>query len=127
MRRLASFLIALMTVAAFGCATTPGPPPPPQFTVNVSGNWLGTWWAFDGEGGSGDIRGRFLQDGTTVNGEFVVTGRVNVNTTFVSGVVSGNQVILSTPSPGNLVVNGAEMSGVVSGLTPVKITLRKQP
>jgi hypothetical protein len=73
------------------------------------------------------MRGTFLQDGSALNGQFVITGRATVNTTFVAGIVSGNQVTLSTPSPGNLVVNGGETSSVVNGLTPVKIALRRQP
>lgn len=125
MRTLASLLIAGMMVLTYGCAATLPKAPRPA-SVNVSGNWVGTWWAYDGEGGSGELRGTLLQDGTVVNGQFVVSGRV-VNTTFVAGTVSGSELLLSTPAPGSLLVNGDEMTGVVNGLTPSRITLRKQP
>jgi len=121
MRTLVGLLIGGMVVMT-ACSTAP--PAPPR--VNVSGNWAGTWWAFDGEGGSGDLRGTFLQDGSRVNGQFEVIGRV-VNTTFVSGDVSGNEIRLSTPAPGTLVVSGNEMTGTVSGVAATRITLRKQP
>ena len=122
MRAFAGLLIGAMMVAASACATVPPTPP----SVNVTGNWVGTWWTYDGAGGSGTVNGNFQQDGATLLGNFEVTGPV-VNRTLVSGTVVGNEVRLSAPSPGTLVVAGNEMSGVVYGLSPTKVTLRRQP
>ena len=120
MRTLAGLVMGAVMVAAAACATAPPAP-----SVNVSGNWAGTWWAYEGSGGSGDLRGIFQQDGATLYGQFEVTGPV-VNRTFISGIVAGNEVRLTGPSQGTLVVSGNEMSGVVHGLVPARVTLRRQ-
>jgi len=127
MRRVALLLISFAVLLASACATAPpAPPAPPTPAVNVTGNWAGTWWIFDGEGGSGRLSGTLFQEGAVVNGEFTVSGRV-VNTTFVAGNVYGNELRLSTPAPGRLIVNGDEMTGVVYGLAQSRLTLRRQP
>jgi hypothetical protein len=116
---------AIMAVTA-ACASAPPPSPPPPPSVNVSGNWAGTWWAYDGSGGSGVVLGTFLQDGAVVRGQFEVRGPT-VNTTYVEGRVVANEIRLSIPSAGTLVVIGEEMNGVVSGSVAFRVTLRKQP
>ena len=122
MRTLVGWLVAGAMVAASACATPPVAPP----GVDVSGSWAGTWWAFDGEGGSGDLRGIFRQDGPNLYGNFEASGRA-INRTFVSGTVIGNEISLTAPSQGTLVVNGNEMSGIVQGIVATRITLRRQP
>lgn len=126
MCRVASLLIAGMALLASACATAPEIPPVPPPLVSVTGNWAGTWWTFDGAGGSGRLSGTLFQRGAMVSGEFVVAGRA-VNTTFVSGNVVGNEFQVSTPAPGRLLVNGDEMTGIVYGLAESRITLRRQP
>ncbi len=123
MRTWLGLLIGGVMVAVSACASVPPPAPP---GVDVSGTWVGTWWAFEGSGGSGDIRGVFRQDGATLYGNFEVS-RPTVSRTYVSGTVTGNVVHLFAPSQATLVVSGDEMSGTVQGIVSSRITLRKQP
>ena len=44
----------------------------------------------------------------------------------MSGAVSGNDILLSAPSSGRLIVNGDVMTGTINGLNVAKVTLRKQ-
>jgi hypothetical protein len=119
----ARFLAALaMVVAVSGCATGPTAPP----SVNVSGNWVGTWQYESVQMGSGDIRGSFQQDGSKLSGNFDVTGPVLNRTANIVGVVSGNDITLSMPSSGWLTVKGNEITGTINGLNVAKVTLRKQ-
>jgi len=123
MRVVIGWLIVGVMIAATACASTPPPAPP---GVDVSGTWVGVWWAFEGEGGAGELRGIFRQDGTNLYGNFEIKGRT-INRTFVSGVVTGNEVHLGAPAQGVLVVNGDEMTGSVQGIVEAKVTLRRQP
>jgi len=123
MRTPLALLIGGITLAVVACSMTVPPSPP---AVNVSGNWVGSWWAFEGEGGSGGLRGVFVQDGDKVSGQFEVIGRV-VNSTFVSGHVTGSQVRLDTPANGTLMVNGGEMTGTIDGVAVTRVMLRRQP
>lgn len=122
MRVLVGWLIAGAMVAASACATPPVAGP----GVDVSGTWAGTWWAFEGDGGSGDLRGVFRQDGANLYGNFEASGRA-LNRTFVSGTVIGNEIRMSAPAQGTLVVTGNEMTGTVQGIVATRITLRRQP
>ena len=121
MRRSVGLLLMVVMVMTAACATVPPPPP----AVNVSGIWVGTWRVFEGDQGGGDLRGTFLQEGAAVKGEFLVTGRV-MNTTFVSGSMSGNQITLSVPAPGTLVVEGDRMTGTINGVAATQVILRRQ-
>jgi hypothetical protein len=124
MRVLLGLLIGSVMAVVSSCATAPPPPPPPA--VDVSGTWVGTWWAFEGTGGSGDLRGIFRQDGATLYGNFEVSNPT-VTRTYVSGVISGNEIKVFAPSAGRLVVNGDEMTGVIQGIVRGEIRLRRQP
>jgi hypothetical protein len=128
MRALLGLLIGGMVLAVSACATTPPPPAPPS--VDVSGTWMGTWTAFEGSGGSGQLRGIFRQDGATLYGNFEVSNPgvgPAINRTYVSGMVAGNEVKLFAPSKGTLVVNGDEMTGVVQSIVRGQIQLRRIP
>ena len=115
-------LLAVAVVAVSGCATAPPAPP----SVNVSGNWVGTWQYDNVQMGSGDLRGSFQQNGAQLSGNFNVTGPVINRVAIVSGAVSGNDILLSEPSSGRLTVNGDVMTGTINGLNVAKVTLRKQ-
>ena len=123
MRTCLVLLIAGVMMLGSACATTPPPPPP---SVDVSGTWEGTWSAFEGSGGAGEVRGIFRQDGATLYGNFEIKNPT-VNRTYVNGIVSGNQVKLLAPSEGFLVVNGDEMTGEVRGIVAARVKLRRQP
>ncbi len=119
------FLVVLaVAVAVSGCASMEGPTAPPS--VNVSGDWVGTWQYESVQMGSGDIRGSFQQDGSKLSGNFNVTGPVINRVAIVSGVVSGSDIKLEQPATGWLTVKGNEMSGTINGLNVAKVTLRKQ-
>jgi hypothetical protein len=123
MRALIGVLVGGLMVAVSACATTPPPLPP---SVDVSGTWVGYWSAFEGAGGRGDLKGIFRQDGSTLYGNFEVSNPT-VNRTYVSGMVTGNEVRLFAPSQGTLVVIGDEMTGTLQGLVSAQVKLRKQP
>ena len=123
MRALLGVLVLGVLVVVSACAPVPPPPPP---SVDVSGTWAGTWSAFEGKGGSGELRGIFRQDGATVYGNFEISSPT-VNRTYVSGMVSGNEVKLFAPSEGRLIVNGDEMTGTVQSIVTGTVVLRRQP
>jgi len=125
MRALLALLIGCLAVVVSSCATAPPPPPAPP-AVDVSGTWVGTWWAFEGAGGSGELRGIFRQDGATLYGNFELA-TPNVTRTYVSGMVTGNEIRVFAPSEGRLVVDGDRMTGVVQGIVRGEIRLRRQP
>jgi hypothetical protein len=122
MRVLLGLLTAGVMVALSACATRPAPPAP---SVDVSGTWVGKWSAFQGTGGSGDLKGTFLQDWATVHGEFLISNP-RVNRTYVSGMVLGNEIKLFAPEEGSLVVNGDEMTGTIQGIVRGQIYLRRE-
>jgi hypothetical protein len=121
MRALLGVLTGGLMVALSACATPSSPPP----SVDVSGTWVGTWTAFQGAGGSGDLRGTFLQDWTTLHGQFDIRNP-KLNRTYVAGRVSGNEITLFAPERGSLVVNGDEMTGSVEGIVKGVIHLRRE-
>ena len=115
-------IVVLGVMAVSGCATGPAAPP----SVDVSGDWIGTWQYDNVQMGSGDIRGSFKQNGAQVSGNFNVTGPVINRVAIVTGAVSGNEILLAEPSSGRLTVKGNEMTGTINGLNVARVTLRKQ-
>src|SRR6267142_495500 len=63
-------LFGAVLMAVTACATGPAAPP----SVNVTGQWVGTWAYENASIGTGDIRGTFQQDGAKVSGNFTITG-----------------------------------------------------
>jgi hypothetical protein len=115
-------MFAGVVLALSACASTPSAPP----SVDVTGNWAGTWNYENPTLGSGDIRGRFKQEGSKLSGHFDVTGPVVNRTAEVVGVVSGNEVRISQPASGWFTVSVNQMTGSINGLNVAKVTLRKQ-
>jgi hypothetical protein len=123
MRPFLAILLASAVIVGAGCATTPAAPP----SVNVTGNWSGTWSYENPLNGTGTLMGSFKQDGANLAGNFNVTGPVVTHAANnVVGTVAGNEIKLSLPSSGTLTVNGNEITGWINGLNPAKVTLRKQ-
>ena len=122
MRMPLGLLLGTVLLAGAGCATAPAGPP----SVNVTGQWAGTWAYENPSVGTGDIRGTFQQDGAKVTGNFNITGPVVNRVAIVTGTLSGNEIRLSAPATGYLTVSGDQMTGVVNGLNVAKLTLRKQ-
>lgn len=115
-------LLATLLVAAVACSTTQLAPP----AVNVTGNWLGTWQYDNIQSGNGDLRGTFEQSGQNLTGRFNVTGPVLNHVATVTGAVSGSDILLTQPASGRLTVNGNQITGYINGLSPARVTLRKQ-
>src|SRR5262245_65127313 len=126
MRTRSLLLIAGVMMLGLACATAPPPPPPPG--VDVSGTWEGSWEAFERSAGGGGIRGVFRQDGATLYGNFEIQtqGPNPISRTYVSGVISANQIRLLAPTEGALVVDGNEMSGTVYGIMAAQVKLRRR-
>jgi len=118
-------VLLFSAIVVAGCATTLEAP-----TVNVTGQWSGTWAYERATLGQGTLRGTLTQDGQRLSGNFSMAGgggRLSgPRVVTVVGTVSGNQVILSQPFLGELTVTGNEMSGVVRGLDDARVTLQKQ-
>ncbi|HKW92537.1 MAG TPA: hypothetical protein VJX92_11595 [Methylomirabilota bacterium] len=124
MRASLGYLLFGVLFVVSACATAPSAPP----SVNVTGNWAGTWSYENPTNGSGELRGAFQQDGAKVSGRFNITGPVqNRVANNLVGLVSGNEIQLQLPSSGRLTVNGDVITGYVNGLNTAKLTLRKQP
>lgn len=68
----------------------------------------------------------FQQTGPTLTGRFDVTGPVLNHVANVIGAVSGNDIVLTLPATGRLTVTGNQMTGYINGLSPARVTLRKQ-
>jgi hypothetical protein len=120
-RSFGALLGGLMLVVA-ACATASLAPP----TVDVTGNWVGSWQYDNVQMGSGDLRGSFQQSGQNLTGNFTATGPVVNRVSNVSGAVSGNEILLAAPSSGRLTVSGNQITGIINGLNPARVTMRRQ-
>ncbi|HUM18433.1 MAG TPA: hypothetical protein VL086_22260 [Candidatus Nitrosotalea sp.] len=125
MRTWLGLLLVTAMLAVTACATGGGAPAAPP-SVDVTGEWVGTWAYQNVGNGSGDIRGRFQQEGANVTGSFNVTGPVVNNVANIIGTVSGNTIKLMMPSSGYLTVNGNQITGYVNGMNVANLTMRKQ-
>src|SRR5262245_31402922 len=126
MRALLGVLIGGVMAAISACAPVPAPAPP---GVDVSGTWEGTWTAIEGPGGAGNLKGEFRQDGATLYGNFELRSQDNpaINRTYVSGMVTANEVRLFAPNEGTLLVSGDEMTGSIQAIVRAQVRLRKKP
>jgi len=113
---------ALLATLLVGCSTASLKPA----TVDVTGNWAGTWQYDNVQMGSGELRGTFQQSGQKISGNFNVTGPVVNRVANLTGAVSGDEIILTTPASGRLAVSGNQISGTINGLNVAKVTLRRQ-
>ena len=117
MKKLSSMLLALVVLAAAGCAGEIGPP-----TVDITGRWVGRWVALDHLGPSvaatgapkrsGTIEMTLTQTGSQYSGNLLVTGPPTPSGP-TQGVVSSDQVRVLQPTilTGSLTVQGDTMSG----------------
>lgn len=127
-------IVTAMLVSA-GCAgTSPSPDTPP--TVDVTGNWVGTWVPANPTLGGGAIQMTLQQSGAQFTGTILMTGGIGGGSTFTQGIVFGNQVRVMQPAGwlGHLVVQGNTMSGMVvmggitmSGVPTVGVTAGAPP
>ena len=123
MRR--NLVIGALGLMLFGCATLRGSTAPPS--VDVSGKWAGTWSFHNPTMGFGDVFMNLKQSGADASGDLMVTGPTTAEPTYFEGTVSGSSVILKLPYlSGTLDVSGDEMKGVINGIMPANVSLRRQ-
>jgi hypothetical protein len=123
MRR--NVLIGALVLMFFGCAAIGGSTAPPS--VDVSGKWAGTWSFHNPTMGSGDVFMNLKQSGADASGDLMVTGPTTAEPTYFEGTVSGSSVVLKLPYlSGTLDVSGDEMKGVINGIMPANVSLRRQ-
>jgi hypothetical protein len=78
--------------------------------------------------GSGNVLVDLTQSGAKAAGHLTVTGDTTADPTYFEGIVSGSTIILNVPYlSGTLEVRGDEMKGVVNGIMPANVSLRRQP
>jgi len=119
------FFIGALVLMLAGCAATGGSTAPPS--VDVSGKWVGTWVFRNPSMGSGDVLVDLKQSGAKAAGHLTVTGDTTADPTYFEGIVSGSTIILNVPYlSGTLDVRGDEMKGVVNGIMPANVSLRRQ-
>ena len=116
-------LIGAILVGISACATTLSAPP----TVDVTGSWAGQWAYEHANLGSGSITMNVKQVGAEVSGDMVVTGAQIDRTGPLSALVSGNQIRIMRPTSitGRLTVQGDTISGVIDGLEPANVSLKR--
>jgi hypothetical protein len=120
-------LIAGLMVVIAGCAGGGAGKPSEPPSVNVTGKWTGTWAFRNQTMGSGQVSMDLKQDGARVTGPMTVSGPTSAEPTNFAGTVSGNTIVLDAAyGSGTLTVKGDEMSGMVYGIMPATVTLRRQ-
>ena len=68
--------IGLVALATASCATTP----PQSPTVNVTGDWVGTWTCDHLSDGSGGVAAKMVQSGAKATGSANITSRTGAST-----------------------------------------------
>jgi len=127
MRLVAKLLAGVLVLAIGGCVTPPPQPAMAPPSVDVRGNWVGKWSFENPAAGGGEVMLELGQTGADVGGNATVTDRAGSRSTYVEGVVTGNTIILKPPyASGTLTVDGDEMNGLVQGIMPAPVTLRRQ-
>lgn len=132
MIRLARLGVALLAVAIAGGCGSAGVAPP---TVDVTGFWVGTWYAPNM--GNGVLELRLEQQGALVTGDLVWRGSMegpragaSINPTGrLTGKVEGRQFSFdrgSVPAKGELTVDGDEMRGYVLTTRDADVRVRRQ-
>ena len=125
MRQREKLVIGALVLMLSGCAATGSNTAPPS--VDVSGKWAGTWVFRNPSMGSGDVLVDLKQSGAKAAGHLTVTGDTTADPTYFEGIVSGSTIILNVPYlSGTLEVRGDEMKGVVNGIMPANVSLRRQ-
>jgi hypothetical protein len=117
MRVLKRMTMGVLVLATASCASSAPPLQPP--TVNVTGDWVGTWTCDFTREGNGVIVLSLTQSGSRVTGPLLVTNSTfNQVTTVPEGVVSGDTVLTESQSnnlggtfSGTFKVSGDKMTG----------------
>jgi hypothetical protein len=77
--------------------------------------------------GGGQVSMDLKQDGAKVTGPMSVSGPTSSEPTNFSGTLSGNTIFLDAAyGSGTLAVKGDEMTGMVYGIMPATVSLKRQ-
>ena len=122
-------LFAGVALGAAACASSgsqssmSGAPP----ASNVAGNWAGTYVFEPSSAGNGLVNLVLTQDGPNVKGNMNIQGPHRFAPAVINGVMSGNDIKVTGPDlTGWMKVNGNQMTGLINGVLPVRVTLTKQ-
>ena len=110
MKVLKSMTMGVLVLATASCASAP---PLKPATVNVTGDWVGSWACDYVADGGGVAVLALTQDGTRVTGSQLVTNtRFHRVSNIAEGVVSGDTVLTQTKDlSGTFTVSGDKMTG----------------
>jgi hypothetical protein len=124
MRFTRLLLVGLVMLGGALCVGAPSAQTPP----NVAGKWEGTWTAKEAAQGNGSISMNLTQAGNKVTGDLAMTGTQVQRSGQVTMLVSGNEVYFVYPTgvTGYLTVSGDEMKGVLGGVGPADVTLKRK-
>jgi hypothetical protein len=130
MRKLVVWMLLFAGVAlgAAACASSgpssmSGAPP----ASNVTGTWSGTYVFEPSSAGNGLATVVLTQDGSNVKGKMNIQGPHRFAPAVINGVMSGNDIKVTGPDlTGWMKVNGNQMTGLINGILPARVTLTKQ-
>jgi hypothetical protein len=128
MKVLKNMTMGVLVLATASCASSAPPLQPP--TVNVTGDWVGTWTCDFMREGSGVVVLSLTQSGSRVTGPLLVTNSTfNRVSTMPDGVVSGDTVLTqSNDLSGTFKVSGDKMTGPFkTEICPGKVDLAREP
>lgn len=106
---LLSMLIFFLNFIPFGCSGGGDSSKPP--TVNVTGNWSGSWNSGNGIDG-GAVSLALTQNGSDFSGTITISGSPCFSAGNISGTVSGNNITSGAVFTGSLRV---DFDGTVVG------------
>jgi hypothetical protein len=130
MRKLLGWMLLGVLVLTMGACASSGPStassgaPPAS---NVTGRWAGTYVFEPSSAGNGEVALNITQDGRQVKGTVEIQGPHRGRAGFFNGTMSGNDIQITGPdATGWLKVEGSQMSGMINGILPARLSLRKQ-
>jgi len=129
MKVFKNMTMGVLVLATASCASSSAPPLQPP-TVNVTGDWVGTWTCDFMREGSGVVVLSLTQSGSRVTGPLLVTNSTfNRVSTMPDGVVSGDTVLTqSNDLSGTFTVSGDKMTGPFkTEICPGKVSLAREP
>ena len=129
MKMLKNMTMGVLALATASCASSSAPPLQPP-TVNVTGDWVGTWTCDFTSQGNGVVVLGLTQNGSMVTGPVLVTNSTfNRVSKIAEGVVSGDKVLTqSNDLSGTFTVTGDSMSGPFkTEICPGKIAMAREP